>query len=85
MRAGMRADARIVVTLSTNSARFAAPDNNNSTLGSGDESFMRRSSSEVNDAVSADCSFTSATITSTAVLNGSLITGGGGNGGVVSD
>ena len=71
--------------LSTNSAGVVAFDSKSSTFGSGDASFMRRSSSAVNDAVSADCSLTSATMTSMAVLNGSLITGGGGNGGVVSD
>ena len=81
----MRADARIVVMLSTKLAGESTFESSNSTFGSGDVSFMRSSSSVVNDAVSADCSLTSATITSTAVRNGSLMTGGGGNGGVVSD
>ncbi len=84
MRAGIRAAASIIVTVSTNPSSSFTSDIKSSTLGSGDGSFIRRNSSDVNDAVSAECSRTSATITSTAVLNGSLIAGGGGNGGVVS-
>ena len=81
----MRADASNIEATSTNSAFVETPDSSNSTFGSGDGSFMRRNSSVVNDAVSAEWSLTSSTITSTAVFIGSLITGIGGNGGVVSD
>jgi hypothetical protein len=80
----MRATASIIVATFTKSPSLSTSDISSSTLGSGEGSFRRRKSSLVNEAVSAECSRTSATMTSTAVLNGSLIAGGGGNGGVVS-
>ena len=84
MRAGMRAEASIIVATSTKSSSLSTSDISNSTFGSGEGSFRRRNSSVVKDVVSAECSRTSATMTSTAVRKGSLIAGGGGNGGVVS-
>ena len=85
MRAGIRAAASISVKVWTKSTFDSALARNNSTLLSGDGSFMRRIKAEVRDAWSADCSRTSATITSTAIRDASSMTGGGGNGGVVSD